>query len=139
MPIIIVPAATLPHYSSDGASLDGHSHSNITTLNMLSTDSNGNLCFNGNIVGEKAIETAYNITLTADIVAQKFIALPHDCDTSRVITLSLNGVAFSQGDAWEVRENVNYTNTDFITWDGLGLENIAQAGDKLFISYYKKI
>ena len=137
MPVIIIPAATF--YSSGTASADGHSHTNIATLCKLSTDSNGKLCFNGSIVGEKAVETACNITLTDALVSQKFIVLPDDCDTSRVITLSLNGVAFSQGDAWQVSENVNSSETDLIAWDGLGLESIAQAGDILFISYYKKI
>ena len=140
MPLIIVPADTLPNSSSGGgSSSDGHSHSNITTLNKLYTDNNGNLCFNGKIVGENAIETACNFTLTEAQVSQKFIALPHDCDTSRVITLSLNGVAFARGDCWEVDENVNYTNNDFIAWNGLGLEHFAQVGDLVLITYYKKI
>ena len=137
MPVIIIPAATF--YGSGTASTDGHSHTNIATLSKLYTDNDGNLCFNGKIVGENAVETACYITLTDAQVRQKFIALPHDCDSSRVITLSLNGVAFTQGDTWEVRENVNSTNTDLIAWNGLGLENFAQAGDKVFISYYKKI
>ena len=139
MPVIIIPAARFYGSGAGSTSAEGHSHTNIATLSKLSTDSNGNLCFNGNIVGEKAVETAYNITLTDSLVRQKFISLPHDCDTSRVITLSLNGVAFSQGDDWEVSENVNSTNSDFIAWEGLGLENIAQQGDVLFISYYKKL
>ena len=135
MPLIIVPAATF----SGGASSDGQSFSNVTTLNKLSTDSNGNLCFNGKVVSEKAIETVYNLTLTATQVAQKYIALPDDCDTARAITLSLNGVSFAQGDFWEVSENVNSSTTDLVSWDGLSLENIAQVGDNIIITYYKKI
>lgn len=137
MPVIIVPATTF--YGSGGASVDGHSHSNLATLSRLSTDTNGNLCFNGKIVGEKAVETAYNITLTENQARQKFITLPDDCDSSRAITLSLNGVSFAQGDFWEVRENVNSTDTDLVAWESLGLELIAQAGDKICITYYKKI
>lgn len=137
MAVIIFPADT--YYDSGGASVDGHTHSNTATLNKLSTNANGKLCFNGQVVGEKAIETALNSTLTAIQVQQKYIALPEDCDTSRVITLSLNGVAFPRGDAWEVSENVNSSTTDLITWEGLGLENIAQVGDTVLISYYKKI
>ena len=138
MPLIIVPAATLQNSSSGGTSIDGHSHNNLATLNKLST-SNGKLCFNGKVVGEEAIEVAYNLTLTATQVVQKYVALPDDCDTARVITLSLNGVSFAQGDFWEVSENVNSSTTDLVSWDGLSLENIAQAGDSIFISYYKKI
>lgn len=135
MPLIIVPAATF----SGGTSSGGQSFSNATTLNKLSTDSNGKLCFNGKVVGEKAIETAYNLTLTATQVVQKYIVLPDDCDISRAITLSLNGVSFAQGDFWEVSENVNSSTTDLVSWDGLSLENIAQVGDNIIITYYKKI
>ena len=138
MPVMIIPASTF-YGSSGGASADGHTHSNTATLNKLSTNSSGKLCFNGQVVGEKAIETACNITLTASQVQQKFIALPDDCDTSRVITLSLNGVAFPKGDAWEVSENVNSSTTDLITWQGLGLDGLVQVGDTVLISYYKKI
>lgn len=135
MPLIIVPVSTF----SGGSSSDDHSHSNATTLNKLSSDAKGNLLFNGKIVGEKSIETAYSLTLTAAHITQKNIELPEDCDTSKAITLSLNGLEFSRSDFWEVSENVNSTTTDIITWDSLSLENIAQVGDKVLISYYKKI
>ena len=137
MPLIIVPAATFYGGSSSGSG--DHTHSNATTLNKLSSDAKGNLLFNGKIVGEKSIETAYSLTLTAVQIAQKNIELPDDCDTSKAITLSLNGLEFSRGDFWEVIENVDATTTDIITWDGLSLENIARTGDKVLITYYKKI
>lgn len=135
MPIIIFPAANISGGGGSSSS-GGHSHPNSATLNRLSTDANGNLCFNGKIVGEKAIETAYDINITDTIVQQKFIPLPADCDTTRIITFALNGVAFAQGDFWEVRENVTST-TDFISWDGLSLQNLIQAGDNVLISYYR--
>ena len=138
MAVRIITAAAIAEASGATASADGHSHSNSATLNKLSTDSSGNLCFNGKIVGEKAIETACNITLNNSHISQKFISLPDDCDTSRAITLSLNGVSFAQGDFWEVRENVTSL-TDIIAWNGLGLEQLAQTGYKVIISYYKKI
>ena len=137
MSVIIFPPAN--YDTSSGSSGEGHTHSNSATLNKLSTDANGNLCFNGKAVGEKAIETALNITLTASHIAKKAVELPDDCDTSRIVTLSLNGVSMPQGDSWSVSENVNNTNTDFISWNGLSLENIAQVGDKVLISYYKKL
>lgn len=133
MPVMIIPIST---FSGGGASADGHSHTNMATLNKLSTDNDGNLRFNGKIVGEKSIETAYDINITDAIVQQKFIPLPADCDTTRIITFALNGVAFAQGDFWEVRENVTST-TDFISWDGLSLQNLIQAGDNVLISYYR--
>lgn len=122
-----------------GGSSDGHTHSNSATLNKLSTNSNGKLCFNGKEVGEAAIETAYSVTLTAQDISRKSIALSYDCDTSRIITLSLNGVAFMQGEFWEVSENVNSSTTDLITWEGLGLDGLVHVGDMILISYYKKI
>lgn len=136
MPVMIIPVST---FSGGGASADGHSHTNMATLNKLSTDNDGNLRFNGKIVGEKSIETAYNTTLNAQDISRKYIALPHDCDTSRIITLSLNGVAFNNGDFWEVKENVNSSTNDLIAWEGLGLDGLVQTGDNVLISYYKKI
>ncbi len=130
MPVMIIPAANLSGGGSHSSG--GHSHTNSATLNRLSTDANGNLCFNGKIVGEKAIETAYDVTVTPAIVQQKFIPLPADCDTSRIITFALNGVAFPMGDSWEIRENS-------ISWNSLRLQNIIQAGDNVLISYYRII
>ena len=137
MPVIIFPPANYDTGSS--SSVEGHTHSNFATLNKLSTNAAGKLCFNGQVVGENAIETALNVTLTDTYIQRKFISLPDDCYTSRSITLTLNGVGFSQGDFWEVRENVNSSEADLIAWNGLSLENFAQSGDKLFITYYKKI
>ena len=137
MALIIFPPATFQSDDS-GSSGDGHSHSNLFTLNGLSTDTSGNLCFKGKIVAENAIEVVHNITLNNSLVAQKFISLPDDCDTSRAITLSLNGVAFTQGDFWEVSEK-NYPDLDSIVWAGLGLDGLVQVGDKISISYYKKV
>ena len=137
MSVIIFPPAN--YDTSSGSSGEGHTHSNSATLNKLSTDANGNLCFNGKAVGEKAIETALNITLTASQIAQKAVELPDDCDTSRIVTLSLNGVSIPQEDFWEVKENVNSTNNDLIAWNALGLDGFVQVGDTVLISYYKKI
>lgn len=140
MALIIIPRQQFDSSGSgSGSSGEGHSHVNSAVLNKLSADSKGNLCYNGKIIGEKSIETALNVVLTANQVQQKFIALPDDCDTSKIITLSLNGVAFARGDDWEVRENVNSTTNDLIAWEGLRLENIVQVGDTVLISYYKKI
>ena len=137
MSIIIIPREAF--YGAGAASGEGHTHNNLTTLNKLSTDNYGNLRFDGNLAGEKAIESSLNVTLTDSLVKQKFISLPHDCDTSRVITLSLNGVAFSQEDFWRIRESSNSSEIDFIDWEGLGLENFAMAGDKMLITYYRKL
>lgn len=121
-----------------GGAGDGHSHSNLAVLNKLSTDNNGALLFNGSKVGEKALEVAYNLVLTEQQVRQKFIELPYDCDTSRIITLAFQGVSMQQGTFWEVIEK-DSPEKDLIAWNGLELETIAQAGDSISISYYRKV
>ena len=132
MPItIFIPAL----YRSAG---DNFSFSNSDTLSRLSSDSQGNLTFNGKTVGEKSTEVAYNVCLSALNISQCSIPLPNDCDTSRSITLALQGI-FAQKDIdWDICEN-DFPQLDFISWKGRGLEFIAREGDAVFITYYKKI
>ena len=124
--------------SGGGGSSDGHSHSNLAVLNKLSTNNDGSLLFNGSKVGEKALEVAYNLVLTEQQVKQKFIELPYDCDISRIITLAFQGISMEQGTFWEVIEK-DSPEKDLISWNGLELETIAQAGDSISISYYRKV
>ena len=130
MALIIFPRGT-----SGGSDTSGLT--NLSTLRKLSTDSNGNLCFDGNIISNSSVEVPYNITLTKAIIGQKFIELPNDCDTSRIITLSIQGIQMQQGTDWEVITKV-WPQKDLIAWEGLGLETLAQVGDKILISYYRK-
>lgn len=127
--ILVYPSAV-----SDGSA----SLPNSDTLRKLSTDSNGNLCFNGHVIASTSIETTYNLILTDIQVQQNFFALPDDCDPSQAITLSLNGISFPRGDFWEVIEK-SYPEYDLISWVGLELQHLVQVGDSVFISYYKKI
>ena len=129
MALIIFPRG---EDSSSGSALP-----NIATLSKLATDSNGNLTFNGKIISNNSIEVPYNVSLTKQIIGQKFIELPEDCDTSRIITLSIQGIQMQQNTDWEVSEKT-YPEKDLIAWEGLGLETLAQVGDKIFISYYRK-
>ena len=139
MALLIISTNTYNESGGGGSgSVDGHSHLNSATLNKLSTDSNGNLCFNGKIVGEKVIETDINFILDENIIAQNSVTLPHDCDVSRAITVSLNGISLPRGNFWEVSEQ-NYPEPDLIAWNGLELQSLAQIGDTLLVSYYKKI
>lgn len=126
-----------PEVESSSGSLPvvGHSHSNLETLDKLSTDSKGNLLFNGKLVGDTTYETAYSITLTETHVAQKYVVLPADCDTSKAITLSLNGLDFPRGEAWDLKK----TGHAIIVWDGLELENFVQVGDTILISHYRRL
>ena len=115
---------------------------NADTLSKFSVNSDGKLLFDGKIVGGTAsatgsstAEVTYYVTLTR---GQQFIELPYDCDTSQAIVLSLNGIVLDQNVFWEVREK-NYPEKDFIAWEGLELENLAQEGDSILITYYRKV
>lgn len=81
------------------------------------------------------VETSMTVTFTAQHVSQKYIALPNDCDTSRLLTVAIQGLLTEQDTDWEVSKSGT---TNSIAWNGLELENIAQIGDKIFITYYKK-
>ena len=130
MTLIIFPR------NSSGSS-DTSGLTNLSTLQKLSTDNSGNLCFDGHIISNSSVEVPYNITLTQAIIGQEFIELPYDCDTSRIITLSIQGIQLQQGTYWEVIEKT-YPQKDLISWEGLELENLAQVGDKISISYYRR-
>ena len=132
MSLIIFPPSL---YSSGG---DGAVFSNSDTLRKLSTDSNGNLAFNGKTVAESAIEVAYSTTLSKLNISNSSILLPNDCDTSRSITLALQGISTQEGIDWTINEKT-FPELDAIVWHGLGLQFVAQEGDSVLITYYKKI
>ena len=132
MSVIIFPPIL---YSSGGY---GASFSNSDTLRKLSTDNNGNLAFNGKTVAEKAIEVAYSTTLSKLNISNSSIELPNDCDTSRSITLALQGISTQEGVDWAIDEK-SFPELDAIVWLGLGLQFVAQEGDSVLITYYKKI
>ena len=132
MPVIIFPPNI---YSSGG---EGPVFSNSDTLRKLSTDSNGYLAFNGKTVAERALEVAYSSILSRQNILEAALALPDDCDTSRSITLALQGISTQQGVDWTVDEKT-FPELDAIVWEGLGLQFVAQEGDAVLITYYKKI
>lgn len=138
--IIFTPEQFYASSAASGGGGGGTGSSGLTntaTLSKLATDANGNLLFNGKIIGEKSIEVSYNFILSAQNISQKFIALPNDCDTSRNIVFYLSGLALAQGEFWEVIEK-NYPEQDLISWNGLQLEQLVQSGDSACITYYKK-
>ena len=118
----------------NGGNVDTSELTNVNTLKKLSTDSDGKLLFNGKPVSGQEQELTHYETLEKN---QKFIELPNDCDTKQAITLSLNGVLLQQGIFWEVREKDN-PEKDLIAWDGLELDDLAQEGDKIMITYYRR-
>ena len=108
---------------------------NLDVLKKISVNSNDQLVYDGRVVGEKAIEVDYSVTLVKN---QDFIELPEDCDTSRAIILNIQGITTQKDTDWRLVEK-NYPEKDLITWGGLGLEDIVQAGDTIVITYYKKV
>jgi len=118
----------------------GQTFENADTLNKLSETEDGKLVFDGKVIGEcdcnnaKTAEVTHYVTLNRN---QKTIELPGDCDTSQAIVLSLNGVILDENVFWEIIEK-NYPEPDLISWKGLELEKLAQEGDKILITYYRK-
>lgn len=143
MAVIYVPFPITENTGSSGGGSgsgeSGHSHENLNLLNSLKVDSSGRLTFNGVVIGEKAIEKSYLVTLTTQHIADKFIELPEDCDTSRAITMSLEGVNQVAGDDWEIVERA-WPEKDLLSWSGLSLDRdrLARAGDRVSITYYAR-
>ena len=138
MPLTIVPYQSFYSSGGGGSGSTDHSHNNLAVLNSLKTDNKGNLIFNNNIIGEKAIEISHDLTLSQTHISNKYIELPEDCDIQRAITFTLEGVSQIRGSDWEVDEK-DYPEKDRITWKDFSLEHLVQAGDKANITYYKKI
>ena len=135
MGLILVYPYSFGSGASSGTTTEGHSHSNFATLSKLDTDSNGNLTFNGkSLYPASSVEVVFNTTLNNN----KFIELPYDCDTSRAITFSIEGISTIQGTDWQIIEH-DSPEYDVISWAGLSLDGIAQKGDYVSITYYKKL
>ena len=135
MGLILVYPYSFGSGASSGTTTEGHSHSNFATLSKLNTDSNGNLTFNGkSLYPASSVEVVFNTTLNNN----KFIELPDDCDTSRAITFSIEGISTIQGTDWQIIEH-DSPEYDVISWAGLSLDGIAQKGDYVSITYYKKL
>lgn len=86
---------------------------------------------------DKSTETSLTLALTEQHIAQKGVKLPDDCDASKAIIFTLQGMVMQRGTAWVVIEN-EYPELDLISWAGLELDGFAQAGDKILITYYRK-
>lgn len=137
MSIRIIPATIYSSESTASTSTGNHSHSNLSILNKLTIDAQGNLSFAGKTIAENAVEVSYSTTLSTQNINTHSLELPHDCDTSRAITLTLQGLAFVQGKDWQLIEN-NTPVLDVISWENLALQNLVRQGDSVSITYYKK-
>ncbi|MBR0186899.1 MAG: hypothetical protein IJQ24_12805 [Synergistaceae bacterium] len=101
MPVILFPRSSFGGSSSG----EGQVFTNAATLAKLSTDSSGNLTFNGKPVGEKSVEVSLNLTLSDENIRSCSIELPNDCDPSRSISLALQGISAQQGKDWTILEH----------------------------------
>lgn len=137
MAVRITPANVYAAESSASTSTGNHSHSNLGVLNKLTIDAQGNLSFAGKTIAENYVETSYCTTLSAQNISTHSLELPYDCDTSRAITLTLQGLSFVQGRDWRLIEHIAPV-LDVISWENLALQAIVQQGDSVSITYYKK-
>ena len=87
---------------------------------------------------DSAVETVLNVTLNQHHLSQCAVQLPHECEPSRAVTLSLNGISLPQNSFWEVIHQ-SYPDYDLISWRGLELQLLAQLGDSFIISYYRRL
>ena len=134
---IMIRPATVYSAESSSPTASTHSHSNLGILNKLSIDSQGNLSFSGKIIAESSVETSYSTTLTAQNINSHSLELPNDCDTSKAIIFTLQGLSFVQGKDWRLIEHTA-PDLDVISWENLALQAIVQQGDSVSITYYKK-
>ena len=87
--------------------------------------------------GAQPTETIYKVILTPEHISQKYIELPEDCDTVKFTGVYIQGLITEPDVDWVLIEKTD-PDKDRIAWNGLELENTAQAGDKILVSYYKK-
>ena len=79
----------------------------------------------------QSLLTGVNIELTAEYIAQGYISLPVNCDTSGLIKVYIQGLLAEQNIDWKL-------DTGKVSWKGLNLESILRVKDKLFIEYFRR-
>ena len=77
------------------------------------------------------VEASWNVTITKTHVSQKYITLPTNADTSCRINVFINGILTEQNIDWILDNNK-------ISWSGLTLDGLIQAGDKIIINYFRR-
>ena len=115
----------------------GEAFSNSNVLKKFNVDDEGNLTFDGQYLATSSLEVAYSSVISQQNISSSSIPLPHDCDVSRAVTVSLQGISTTQGVDWKIIEN-DFPVPDIISWDNLGLQGIIQLDDSVLITYYKK-
>ena len=115
----------------------GHYHENMQLLESLSINELNQLCINGKPIEANYIEVDRDIILTQDDINNKYIELPDDIEfNDRPIVVTVESSVMANGIDYRVIIN-SEPEKDRLSWDGLGLESILEAGDNICITYYK--
>ena len=85
--------------------------------------------YSNSVSQEVAVDLS--VTLTEQEITQKQITLPSDCE--KVVRVALQGLITEENVDWEF---IKQSHT--ISWNGLELENIVQANDKILIKYNRR-
>jgi hypothetical protein len=137
LPVTIIPGCGGGSGGSTGPGTD-HSHANMADLNKITVPGVGRISTSGvEIVGVKAIEEPYSVTITATHVSQKYVELPDDYAPDYPVVVVYEYLPQQKGVDYALIENTTPTK-DRISWAGLAMEETIKAGDHLSITYYKK-
>lgn len=123
-----------------GGSSEGWNPANKAVLEKFGQDSDGKLVWNGKEVSEPSRETSAAITLTAAMIAQGYVELPEDCDTSegRPVIITYGSVIPEYGADWGL-ELHDAPTLDRIVWAGYALAALLVPDTELTVTYYKKL
>jgi hypothetical protein len=136
VPVTIIPGGG--GGSGGGGSGSDHTHSNYADLNKITVPGAGRIATSGvEILGVKAIEEPYSVTITATHVTQKYVELPDDYAPGYPVVVVYEYLPQQAGVDYELVENTAPTK-DRVSWAGLTMEATVKAGDHLTITYYKK-
>jgi hypothetical protein len=137
-----LPKMIIPGNSGSGGSSGSptdHTHSNMADLNKITVPGAGRIATSGTeIIGVKGIEIPYIIPLTPGDVAAKYIELPDDYLTGYPVEVVWEYLPQKQGLDYELIEYTAPTK-DRISWAGKSMDGLVKSGDRLSITYYRKI
>lgn len=73
-------------------------------------------------------EATYSKRLTAQDISNKRVELPSEYGANEIVSVTLNGLEAVHGEDYNVDGGV-------VSWNGLGLDGLVQAGDRLTLKY----
>jgi len=136
LPVTIIPGVG---GGSSGGSGSDHTHSNLTALNKIAVPGAGRIMTDGvEIIGVKGLEMTVDIVLDAGQIAVKYVELPDDYATGYPVVVVLESLTQTAGVDYALVENT-WPTKDRISWAGKSLDGLIKAGDRLSVTYYKKV